>query len=114
MPSFFAAYYRSGQGVLTPSASDDISGIFCRAQIPLRETLNIGNGPAWLANTSRPDLVHQEIVGLAQAGDSVSRAIRRVNNAGYRLAHEIHVQGAPALEIYRRVDSADSLSAGAK
>src|SRR5947209_1234047 len=39
-----AREYRGG-GIL--ASSGDITGIFCRAGIPLRETLNNGNYPAW-------------------------------------------------------------------
>ncbi len=99
---FLSAHYRPGQGILTPSASGDIAGIFCRARIPLCDTVNIGNGPAWLANTLRPDLVHQADWAVAQAGDVVTNAITRRGNNVYSRVYEIQVKGAPALEVYRR------------
>ncbi|MGA8027281.1 MAG: glycosyltransferase family 39 protein [Bryobacteraceae bacterium] len=97
---FLAANYRPRQGILTPSASGDVAGIFCRARIPLRETLNVGNGPAWLATTSRPDLVHQEAWGIAQAGDFLSIALKR--RPAYRMNIEVSIKDAPTLEIYER------------
>ena len=99
---FFARHGQSGQGILTPSGSGDIAGIFCRAEIPLRDTLHVGNGPAFIANVERPDLVHQELWAVAQAGDPVSSALRRSRHSAYRVIESIQVPGAPALEIYQR------------
>lgn len=96
---FLRVHYHSGQGILTPSASGDITGVFCRAHIPLRETLDIGNGPEWWANTLRPDLVHQELWAVVQSGDRVAREIRR---GDYEITREIQTPGAPALEIWHR------------
>ena len=98
---FLRANYMMGQGILTPSASGDIAGIFCRARIPLRETINIGNGPLWMANTARPDLIHQQLWAVAQQDDSLS-----LNLAGpgspYQVRNKITVKGAPALDILER------------
>ncbi len=103
---FLSSRYRWGEGILIPSASGDVSGILCRARIPLRETINVGNGPAWFANTTRPDLVHQDLWAVGQSGDAVTKAIRRGEPMAYRIAAEIQLQGAPALAIYRRSDAA--------
>ena len=102
---FLRWHYRSGQGILTPSASGDVAGAFQRAQIPLRETINVGNGPTWFANTLRPDLIHQALWAVAQANDAVTSAIDGTNPSAYRLTHQIQVQGAPVLRIYRRIDA---------
>ncbi len=99
---FLAAHYRLGQGIWTPSSSSDLAGILCRARIPLRETINVYNGPAWWANTLRPDLVHQAVWAVAQAGDPVSQAISHSRRSVYRVRLEIEVKGAPVLEIERR------------
>ena len=99
---FLLTHYRSGQGILTPSGSGDVAGIFCRARIPLRETIHVGNGPAWFANTVRPDLIHQQLWAVAQAGDAVSKAVTRGTLPAYALAVKIQVPEAPALRIYRR------------
>jgi hypothetical protein len=99
---FFTANYRPGQGILAFSGTGDVAGIFCRARIPISETLNIGNGPAWIANISRPDLVHQETWAVAQEGDFVSKAIARARLPVYKLMRVIQVKDAPALQIYKR------------
>ena len=97
--NFLTQHYRPGEGILT--GTGDLPGIFCRAGMPFRETLNIGNGPAWIAATSRPDLVHRERWALVQANDFVWRALQR-GESPYRLVRKIDVKGAPALEIYKR------------
>lgn len=99
--SFFTEHYRPGQGILTNSGTGDISGIFCETGIPLREVLHIGNGPAFLANSERPDLLDQEIWAVAQQGDSLSKKLARPG-AEYRIVEDVRVTGAPVLEIYRR------------
>ena len=63
---FLRTNYRHGDGML--ARFGDLTGIFCRARIPLAEALHEGNGPAWLAATSRPDLFHPAIVGDRSAG----------------------------------------------
>jgi hypothetical protein len=102
---FLRSHYRSGQGILTPSASGDVAGAFQRAQIPLRETINVGNGPTWFANTLRPDLVHQALWAVAQTDDAVTNAIDGDKPSAYHLTQQIEVQGAPVLRIYRRIDT---------
>jgi hypothetical protein len=101
---FFAVHYREGQGILMASGTGDVSGILCRAGISLREALDVGNGPAWMANETRPELVHEALWAVGQAGDPVTVVLERERGAAYRVVHEIRVEGAPALEIYRRQD----------
>ena len=98
--SFLTKHWKPGQGILT--SAGDVTGIYCRAQIPLANTLNIGNGPAWFATTSRPDLVHGETWAVAQAGDFLSKALHRERRNVYEIVKEIKVKDAPAVEIYRR------------
>ncbi|MBV9158111.1 MAG: hypothetical protein JO097_17735 [Acidobacteriaceae bacterium] len=98
---FFRNHYSPGEGILTPSASGDLAGIFCRKGIPLRDTINVGNGPAWFANT-RPDLVHQALWAVSQAGDPLANALSHDQSQVYSIASEIQVKGAPPLQIYRR------------
>jgi hypothetical protein len=97
---FMNANYHRGEGILTRFS--DLTGIFCRARIPLAETLHEGNGPAWFAATSRPDLFHPQYWAIAQQGDSVSGAISRTANAPYRVSREVKVKDAPVTEIYKR------------
>lgn len=95
---FFIQHERRGQGILAPFG--DVTGIFCRAQIPIAETLHEGN-PGWLATISRPDLEHGELWAVAQQGDVLWKALARHPDA-YVPVDKIQVRGAPALIIYRR------------
>ncbi len=70
---FLEAHYRTGQGILT--STGDVTGIYCRAQIHLAQTLNIGNGPTWFLATQRPDLYHSNAWVIRQDGDPLSRAL---------------------------------------
>jgi hypothetical protein len=96
---FLKRNYRPGEGIL--SGTGDLPGIYCQASVHFRETLNIGNGPDWLAATSRPDLIHRERWAIVQHNDFVWRALQR-SGSPYRLVRKIEVKGAPALEIYKR------------
>lgn len=100
---FLGQHYVAGAGILTPSASDDVSGIYCRARIPLRETINIGNGPTWMANTARPDLIHQQLWVVEQQSDTLSRDIAKPGSP-YKIVREISVKDTTPVEILRRVD----------
>jgi hypothetical protein len=94
-----AAKYTAGQGIL--ASASDVSGIFCRAGIPLRETLDIGDGPEWLANISVPWLVHQAMWAVALNGDPLSKVLKQ-SGSPYQLVEQIKTKDAPDLEIYRR------------
>jgi hypothetical protein len=96
---FLKKNYRPGEGILT--GAGDLPGIFCKARLPFRETLNIGNGPDWLAAISRPDLIHQERWALVEADDPICDALQR-SGSPYRLIWRIEAKGAPMLEIYKR------------
>jgi hypothetical protein len=102
---FLDRHYAEGQGILTASGSGDVAGIFCRAGIPLRETIYLTNDAAWWANTARPDLLHQALWAVVQAGDPVAKALGAAAASSYRVRERIQVQGAPALEIYERTDA---------
>lgn len=56
---YVRAHYQTGQGIT--ASFGDLTGIFCRARIPLREVLHEGNGPAWFAASRRPDLFHPSL-----------------------------------------------------
>jgi len=94
---------RGSQSILT--SWGDAPGIYCRARIPIAETINIGNGPLWTANSERPDLIHQAAWAVAQEGDDLSKALKRPGSF-YRVKEEIQVKGAPKLLIFRRRDPA--------
>ncbi len=96
---FLRSAHRNGQVILT--SVGDVPGIYCRARIPLAQTLHLGNGPEWEASSSRPDLAHQSKWAVAQAGDPLSRVLHRIPGP-YKLEKEVRVKGAPAIEIYER------------
>jgi hypothetical protein len=99
---FLHANYRPGSGVFTTFG--DITGIFQRARIPLRDTLTWDNWPEWPAAVARPDLFLREEWAVAIGGDPVQTAINRAYLRGprYTLQKIIVVKGAPVVEIYRR------------
>jgi Dolichyl-phosphate-mannose-protein mannosyltransferase len=102
--SFLRKNYEPGQGIL--ASSGDVTGILCAASIPLKQSLNIGNGDEWLVTVTRPDLYHRPMWAVAQAGDSLSKALDTANwkLPVYRVVEEIQVKDAPVLLIYRRTN----------
>lgn len=96
---FVKRNYVPGTGIL--ASASDVTGIFCKMPLPLRETLNIGNGPSWIATTSRPDLIHQELWAVAQQGDDLARHLG-VPGSAYQVTTAIEVPKAPPLLIYKR------------
>jgi dolichyl-phosphate-mannose-protein mannosyltransferase len=98
---YLAQHYESG-GILTMLG--DVVGVYREAGIPLRETLNDGNEPQWILATAQPDYFLGERWAVAQAGDAVSTAMAKAGTHGprYQRVENIKVDGAPALEIYRR------------
>ena len=97
-----ASGYREGAGIIT--SFNDITGIYRRAGIPLKETLTIDNGYQFLGSWKRPDLFLREEWAVVMGGDPVQTAINRANRAGpyYMLAARIAVRNAPVIEIWRR------------
>jgi len=110
---FLRSNYRPGTGVFTTFG--DITGIFERAGIPLRDTLTWDNWPYWPAAAARPDLFLREEWAVAMGGDPVQSAINRAFLRGprYTLQKIIMVKGAPVIEIYRR-DSRHGLITGSR
>jgi hypothetical protein len=100
--AFLRAHYRTGDGVFTTFS--DVTGIFRKAGIPLRETLTGDNGPHWETAVLRPDLVLWEQWAVAMGGDPVQTAMYRAHRRGlnYELVETIQVKGAPVIEIYHR------------
>jgi hypothetical protein len=99
---FLAVHYVRGSGIIT--SSGDITGIYREAGIPLRETFSGDNGFAWLAAMKRPDLFWWHEWAVAVFGDDLDASVRDAARFGirYRLEKRILVNGAPAIEIYRR------------
>ena len=103
---FLRSAYQHGSGVFT--SSGDVIGIFREAGIRLRETLNDGNEPQWLAAIRRPQIFLHEEWAIAMAGDPVATAAQRSSfklGPNYDLVKTVIVKDAPVIEIYRRVES---------
>ena len=98
---YLISNYRGG-GILTMLG--DLAGIYREAGIPLKQTLNDANEPQWMLAIAQPDYFLQERWAVAQAGDAVSKAMAKTGAHGprYQRVETIQVDGAPALEIYRR------------
>jgi hypothetical protein len=100
--TYLASHYQPGDGIIY--SFGDLTGVLREAGIPLREGLHQGNRPSWDAAVLRPDLFFHEEWALAIAGDKIAEAVVKTGARGphYELAKRIKVEGAPAVEIYRR------------
>jgi hypothetical protein len=93
-----APVYHSKAGIFT--SFGDLAGIF-----RLREALDDGDNPEWMAATTRPDFFLHEEWALAMSGDPVATAIQKStfqHGPRYHLVEMIKVKGAPVIEIYKR------------
>ena len=99
---YLASHYQPGDGIIY--SFGDLAGVLREAGIPLREGLHQGNRPSWDAAVLRPDLFFHEEWALAIAGDKIAEAVAKTGARGlqYELRKQIKVEGAPAVEIYRR------------
>jgi hypothetical protein len=100
---FLKSQYRTGEGIFT--SLGDLAGVLREAGIPLREALQEGNEPAWMAATTRPDLFLHEEWAIAISGDPVATAVQRAtfkNGPRYHLVRASMLKGAPVIEIYKR------------
>lgn len=98
--SYLRDHYRAGEGILTDFG--DSTGIYCRARIPLKQTLHIGNNQQWYATTTRPDLSHPTSWAIAPEGDSLYHDLTRSGGRTYEPVFQISVPGAPPLQIFTR------------
>jgi hypothetical protein len=100
--TYLASHYQPGDGIIY--SFGDLTGVLREAGIPLREGLHQGNRPSWDAAVLRPDLFFRQQWALAIAGDKIAEAVVRTGAHGphYELVKRIKVEGAPAVEIYRR------------
>ena len=104
--AFLKAEFQHGSGIFT--SSGDVIGVFREAGIPLRETLNDGSEPAWIAATRRPQIFLHEEWAVAMAGDPVATAAQRAwlkSGPYYDLVKTVIVKNAPVIEIYRRAEA---------
>jgi len=101
--AYLKEHYQRGTGIA--SCTGDMAGAFREAGIPLRETLNEGNNPMWMATTARPDLWLHERWVVSQSGCEIADAMLKLNprHPGYEKVHTIEVKGAAPVEIYRRI-----------
>ena len=95
---YLAPRYVPGSGIIT--SFGDLTGIYRQAGIPLRETFTGDNGLPWLATVRRPELLMWQEWAVGMRGDAVAAAA--VRDGRYSLEKSVTVQGAPAIEIYRR------------
>ena len=100
--AYLASHYQPGDGIIY--SFGDLTGVLREAGIPLREGLHQGNRPSWDAAVLRPDLFFREEWALVIAGDKIAEAVMRTGARGpqYQLMKRIKVEGASAVEIYRR------------
>ncbi len=100
--AYLKEHRRPHEGIY--SALGDLAGIYREAGIPLRDVLQEGNNPHWMAAQKRPDLFLWEEWAVAMSGDEVATAILKSNRNGprYGCVKMIAVKGGPVIEIYRR------------
>lgn len=97
--AYMKRVYFPGEGIL--ASAGDVTGVFCEARIPLRETLDVSDVPVWYGASVRPRLAYDAGWAVAQEGDRLSKALHAEPDA-YELVQRIVVKDAPALEAYRR------------
>lgn len=100
---FLAGQYRPGTGIFT--CFGDLTGILREGGIPIREALHDGNGPAWMAATTRPDFFLHEEWAVSFSGDPVATAVERASfktGPHYHLVKCIMLKDSPVIKIYKR------------
>jgi hypothetical protein len=102
---YLREHYQPGDGILY--SQGDVPGVFGPAGIHLSESLNPGNGPAYLVNAYRPDMVRLckwAIIVVADF-DPLARSIDKANwrRTVYQPVLEIHTKNDPVVRVYRRV-----------
>jgi hypothetical protein len=96
--AYLTHHYRQGDGLLMEFG--DLTGILCKARLPLSEAIHEGSGPAWFANTMPNGLVRQTKWAIAQEGDKLSKRLAEAGS--FRIVKIIAVAKAPRLLIYER------------
>ncbi len=100
--AYLGPRYRPGAGIVT--SFGDMTAVYRLLGIPLRDTLTVDNGLFWLAATRRPELFLRQDWAVLRVDDPMWQAIQPTPRAktGYTLEKTILVQGAPAIQIFRR------------
>jgi hypothetical protein len=103
-----AAYLRTAAGPNETffTTFGELTAIYRTLGIPLRDTLTGDNDVEWAGAVARPDLFLHTDWAVVTGGDTVQGVIdkARLHGPRYELTRRITVKGAPAVEIYRRVD----------
>jgi len=104
--------YVRGSGIIT--SFGDMTAIFRRMDLPLRETFTADNGVPWTATVKRPDLFLRQQWAVAMGGDEVQSAVNRAARYGirYRMEKMIISGREPVIEIYRRVGGPSGAQTG--
>jgi Dolichyl-phosphate-mannose-protein mannosyltransferase len=104
LAKFFQKNYQTGEGILY--SDGDVAGVFCRAGIPLSETLHPGDGLGWLVNNYHPGLLKtcQWAVVVEADRDPLARPMDNANwrKTIYQVVLEIHTKDDPVVRVYRR------------
>jgi hypothetical protein len=84
----------------------ELTAIYRTLDIPLRDTLTGDNDVEWAGAVARPDLFLHSDWAVVTGGDTVQGVIdkARLHGPRYELTRRVAVKGAPAIEIYRRMD----------
>jgi hypothetical protein len=98
--TFLNNHYLPGQGILT--SAGDVSGIYCRNQIHLSETINIGNGSMWFAATRRPDLFHPMKWAVLQDDDGLAKSLAQTSTPYKQVASFTTSKYSPTLRILEK------------
>ncbi len=84
----------------------DVTAVYRTLGIPLVNTLTGDNDVEWAGAVARPDLFLHTDWAVAMGGDDVQTVVdkARLHGPNYELRQRVTVKGAPAIEIYRRID----------
>jgi hypothetical protein len=103
-----AAYLREAAGPNETffTSFGELTAIYRTLGIPLCDTLTGDNDVEWAGSVARPDLFLHADWAVVTGGDAVQGVIDRARLHGprYELTRRVTVKGAPAIEIYRRMD----------
>jgi Dolichyl-phosphate-mannose-protein mannosyltransferase len=103
-----AAYLREAAGPHETffTSFGELTAIYRTLGIPLRDTLTGDNDVEWAGAVARPDLFLHTDWAVVTGGDTVQGVIdkARLHGPRYELTRRVTIKGAPAIEIYRRMD----------
>lgn len=103
------AAYLNGSSILHETfftSFGDLTAVYRTLGIPLANTLTGDNDVEWAGAVARPDLFLHTDWAVAMGGDDVQTVVdkARLHGPDYELEQRVTVKGAPAIEIYRRID----------